>query len=136
MLAEELPYSTSNGLQKLVLLRFVHETADTEALNSLVDRCKSLQTLQVEMMTRLYYHEVKKMTRLVQNIIETNSSANELPTLQVLSLHQLTGDEHMDHSEDVKEMLKSIQFSKIKLTAFSVMDNLGWAKREEKEEDF
>ena len=35
------------------------------------------------------------------------------------------------HSENIKEMLKSLQFSKIKLTAFSVMDNLGWAKQEE-----
>ena len=111
VLAEELPYSTRNGLKKLVLLRFVRETADTEAFNSLVGRCKSLQTLQVEMMTKLNYYEVPKMTRLVQNIIETNSSANDLPTLQVLSLHQLTGDDHMDHSEDIKEMLKSLQFS-------------------------
>ena len=132
VLLEELPYSYL-GLQKLVLLRFVGETADTEALNSLADRCKSLQTLQVEMMNKLDYDEVPKMTRLVQNIIETNSSANDLPTLQVLSLHQLTGDEPMSqsHSENIKEMLKSLQFSKIKLTAFSVMDNLGWAKQEE-----
>ena len=83
------------------------------------------------MMSRLEIYELMNMTRLVQNIIETNSSANALnnaPALQVLSLHQLSGDKLVSHEQDIKEMLKSLQFSQIKLTAFSVMDNPGWAE--------
>ena len=111
VLTEELPY---RDLQKLVLLRFIGRTADIDALNGLAKRCEKLQTLQVEMMTKLDIDELWKMTRLVQSIIETNSSANapdNPPTLQVLSLHQLSGDTHVSDNQDIKEMLKSLQFS-------------------------
>ena len=111
VLTEELPY---RDLQKLVLLRFIGKTADIDALNGLAKRCEKLETLQVEMMTKLDIDELWKMTRLVQSIIETNSSANapdNPPTLQVLSLHQLSGDKPVSDNQDIKEMLKSLQFS-------------------------
>ena len=76
------------------------------------------------MMFKLELGELLKMARLVQSIIETNSSAkapDSPPTLQVLSLHQMSGDLdlHVSHKKDIKEMmlksikemLKSLQFS-------------------------